>query len=243
MKKTLTASILFLLGFISSFAADMQKMGTFLIPFLVDGPNKGIYVKAFNAIQEKVGSQYGLLITPVQRTVANFKDKAIVGFFPATTKSMPSDGIATESFTEKKVLAFTLTEKGTIKEIKELRNKTVGIVNGFSYGPDVAKMIENQGKAEGFKSVVSQDSDSLNVNLLLKGQGRIDCFLAEENSGIAAVKASSDASKISYDRKASIVSIPLFFAFQGTEQEKAKKFSEVIKQMKADGSLQKILSE
>ena len=101
--------------------------------------------------------------------------------------------------------------------------------------------MEKKGTPEGFKTIIYQDSDILNARLL--AQGRIDCFLADEVPGLVAIKTTDNDSKIGYDKNKPLISIPLFFAFQSTEKAKADKFSEIIKQMKADGSLQKILTQ
>lgn len=72
--------------------------------------------------------------------------------------------------------------------------------------------------------------------------GRVDAFVCEETSGLKAMKLSG-YENVTYDPSVSIYTQRSYFAFQPDETGKrlAEEFSGAIREMKKDGTLQKIL--
>ena len=73
--------------------------------------------------------------------------------------------------------------------------------------------------------------------------GRIDGFVVEEESGIKAMQESG-VTNVVYEPGKPLSKREVFFGFQDTDAGRAlaEKFSQALEAMKADGTLEKIMS-
>lgn len=209
-------------------------LGTFTIPKMVESEEKGLFIDVVREIETRIGQQFTIKILSPKRTIKAFEDGEIFGFFPGTEGRVRQikNVVTSLVFYVKRDLIFS--KKGvSLTSIEALEGKKVGVTSGYIYAQE---LMSNPNI-----TFVKSDSDAISMkNLAI---GRLDAFVVEEFSGLTALEDCDCADDVTYDPTAVIASQAVSFAFQATEQGRAlaEEFSMAIREMKHDGSLQRIL--
>jgi len=220
----------------SAFGGEKIQIGTYPIPLLVEDSTHGLFIDLTNAIAEKAGLDIEISVVPSKRVIHYFQQKEVDVLLPGLDVffSAGNQPIKSEFIAVKKDYIFTRKETPLLKSIKDLEGKTVGITLGYPY---TQELLEN--------SLITFDqapTDEQNAKKLVAG--RIEAFVVEETTGLQVFEQLGGLDEVHYDPEAPIAKIYAYYAFHPTEkgQQLEKIFSEIIRQMKQDGTFEKIMT-
>jgi len=226
--------VLFVLPLTSHVFAGDYTIASYPIPLMVESPDKGIFIEVTKEIAKRSGLDIEIKIFPTKRTVMNFHENKVDGFFPALDIMINKDISPSEEMYFKEDFVFFKEGSSPVSTIEGLSGKKVGITMGYPY----AKKITD---AQGFKIEIAPKDE---INLKKLAAGRIDAFVVEEKSGLQALKQSG-VSGITYEAGKPISRQKVYYAFQpdAKGKELAAKFSQALSSMKKDGTFGKIMSK
>ena len=233
MKKAL--ALAFAAAALSSAASAAQfKIAVYPIPLMIESPTSGIFVEVVQELIRRTGADFEIVVYPAQRTVGAFHAGEIDAFFPALDVLIENDKSATEPMYVKSDFAFVRKGDPACKSIADLEGKKVGITAGYPY----AKELMDNPKV----SLVVGPNDVSNLQKL--SMGRIDVFVVEEKTGLAALKEAG-VDNVEYPADSPISRQNVYVAFQPTEvgADLAAKFSKALLEMQQDGSFGTIMQK
>ncbi len=177
------------------------------IPLMVESENKGVFIDILRKFFEKTGVEVEIMLLPRNRAFDYFRNKKALILLPGVGPEPLGDAyLKTVNFYEKRDYLFY--RKGDhYSSIQSLKGKTVGITNGYPYAPEI---LETEGV-----HFEAAPSDEMNFKKLRKN--RIDAFLAEEFSGLTALKESG-AEGIVYDKEKPLSKLPVYIAVRDSEE-------------------------
>ncbi len=235
---------LFLLFAIPSFAdtgtnikTDINSktylIGTYKVPTMVTSTDNGVFVELFKEAAKRAGIKYKIEMYPSKRAVHYFQTGEIDGFFPAFDESAGDNAAKSESIHVKNNVVFVRKNSEFINSVDQLAGKIVGLTRGYHYDN---RIFENP-------DIKIEYAPSVLVNIQKLSAGRIDAFVAEDETGLKALKESK-ITNIHYDPNSTLFSKKVFIAFHGDKEGQAinKKISKALIEMKKDGTYQKIKS-
>lgn len=231
------ASIVMLLLSVNSYAADKVVFGTFPIPAMVVDSNTGVFIELTREITKRANMDIEFTIAPPKRTFKSFFEEKVDAVFPALDVNFPTGirPVKSDEIIYVKV-DYVFTKKGTpfLKTLQDLEGKKIGITFGYPYA---SELISNN-----LITLDTAPTDEMNTKKLIKG--RLDAFVVEEKSGVKAFRNAGLEPQMQYDPKVPLSKQDVYYAFQNSEKGRkmAKRLSEILKQMKADGTFQKIMS-
>ncbi|QDK45527.1 amino acid ABC transporter substrate-binding protein [Bdellovibrio sp. ZAP7] len=214
-----------------SVEAKVARLVTFPIPLFVESKDKGSFLKLANEISSRTKSKFKVEVLTSNKAKLAFSNGKAEGFFPGMDNSVPKDALKSTPFYIRTNFIF-YREKRPLKTFKELYGKNVGLTFRYHYPAE----IQENSKVK----FIYADDDVANMRRL--ADGTIDAFIVEERSGLRALELSK-VQGINYSRENPVSSQDCYFAFRNDEegQNLLKEFNTVLEQMKADGSLQKVL--
>lgn len=213
-------------------------LNTFLIPLMVESKTKGIFIELTQELAKRAGIQIIINIFPAKRAINDFSIGNADALFPALNTFFPDKDsyFPTEEIIYiKRDVAFTLKGQKPLETIAQLEGKKIGITRGYAY----ANNLINNPNIDFFMT----NSDEYSAKMLRAGH--IDAFIAEEVSGLAALKRMKLTNEVQYSPKNPISEADVFYATQATEQGKylAELLSQQLALMKEDGSFTRIMSQ
>ncbi|NNF99338.1 MAG: transporter substrate-binding domain-containing protein [Desulfobacteraceae bacterium] len=240
MNKRLILIALIITGLLTTVSPALSEeyvLGTFPIPLMVIDENNGVFVELAKEIAKKAGVSLSIQVAPPMRTVNNFQEGKVHGIFPALDVSFPdlSKIERSDSIYIKKDFAFTLKGAQMLKSIADLEGKKVGITRGYPY---VRELTEN-------KNIKLDLADSDETNAKKLNGKRIDCFVVEETTGLQAFKNVGLIDYFLFFRGSPISTQDVYFAFGNDDTGKmlAKKLSDAMNALKADGTFGNIMAK
>lgn len=209
------------------------NLAAFPIPLFVEGPDKGLFVTLTREIARRNNHTVNISVLPKARTILKFSNNEVHGFFPANNDSLLKSALRTVPFYTKVDYVF-FRKSNPLRTIAELENRKVGLTFRFSYLEDLTSN----------KNIKFEYAADEILNMKKLGRGLLDAFVAEERSGLQALKRSGEKD-IAFDRKKPLFSQEIFYAFHDNEEGRglALAFSKTITAMKNDGTLNKILGQ
>ncbi len=209
------------------------------MPFM-DGKGshaKGLYPILVNKIFTKAGYDVEFRILPWKRALKSAMDgKGIIaGLLKTKERSDVMD--YSKPFYAETISIYTQdTKKFKFNSVNDLKNKKIGIENGFFYGDDFTKAMKDG-------SIKPKKVKSAEQNFRKLDKNRLDCILAEET--IASINLTNTIFKnkiIKLDN--AIYKGDIFIATAKSLKQKdiLNKFNATLKLMKSDGSYQKIVN-
>jgi polar amino acid transport system substrate-binding protein len=223
---------------ISVMAGEKVKFGTFPIPLMVEDGEHGVFIELTKTIAQKAKIEIEIVISPPKRTMSYFTKQKVDAIFPALDINFP-EGTSFEKANEIIYIKedFVFTKKGSplYKVIPDLEGKKIGITSGYPY---TKELTDNH-----LIQLEPMDSDEVNAQKLIKG--RIDGFVVEEKSGLKAFEKTGLQSQIQYDPGTPLSKQDVYYAFQATDKgrELSRRISDVLKQMKQDGTFAEIMKK
>lgn len=233
-RKLLAAACLLAIAGTDGLEAKTYRIGTFVVPLLVEDQAHGIFVALFAEVLKRTGENCALAVYPTNRTLKLFQEGELDGFFPASEKNAGEKAAKSSSFFNKNTFIFVRQGAPYIHAAAELEGKKLGLTKGYTYS---AELTSNP-------KILVEYADSDVINMRKLSQGRIDAVAAEERSGQQAI-AESGATNLGYDPAKPYHTLPIFFAFQDTAEGRAlaAKFSQALTHMQADGTFEKIMGK
>jgi len=231
-------SILLLGMSISVMAGEKVKFGTFPIPLMVEDSDHGVFIELTKTIAQRADFEIEIVISPPKRTMSYFIKQKVDAIFPALDINF-SEGTSFEKASEIIYIKqdFVFTKKGNplYRVISDLEGKKIGITSGYPYAKELT---DNH-----LIQLEPMDSDEVNTQKLMKG--KIDAFVVEEKSGLKAFEKTGFQSQIQYDPGTPLSKQDVYYAFQATDRgrELSKRISDVLKQMKQDGTFAEIMKK
>ncbi|MDP3652279.1 MAG: transporter substrate-binding domain-containing protein [Rhodoferax sp.] len=217
----------------SAIAQQPLKIGSFPIPLMVESADKGVFIELTKEVAKRAGLPIEIEVVPTKRTIDNFAQNAIAGYFPALDVVNPGPVSKSIRIYVKNDYAFT-KEGANLKTIKDLEGQSVGITLGYPYASELT----------GNKKINFQVAKDDTTNMKKLAAGRIAAFVVEERSGLKALEQSGEKG-ISYDPKVKLSEQNVYYAFQPTPEGKiyADKFSKALTNMENDGTLAAIMGK
>lgn len=222
-------NLLFLISFPSfgkaSKSAPVIKIGSYKIPKYVRNKNEGTFVELVSKVAKRANLKIQVEVFPPKRTVHNFAQGKLQGYFPALDVLNPGPVNKSTPFYYKKDYLFSL--KGTSRKKKRLC-----LTTGYPYD------LKSLGKRF---DLVYSSSDETCFKMLKKD--RADFFLCELHTGLKAAR-NLELKNFEVDPNF-ISSMPVYVAFSG--DKKGKKFAELfsaeISKMRESGELSKMFQD
>ncbi len=214
-------------------AGSPVKMGTFPIPLMVENKDKGVFVELTQEVARRAAIPIDIRVFPPQRTINSFSQKKVAGIFPALDVTNP--GPVSKSTPIYIKVDYIFYKKGNRRvSIQDLEGRRVGLTRGYPY----VKELTGNPKIR----IELANDDETNMKKL--AAGRIDAFVVEEKTGLAAIKKSG-VTGIEYDPAHKLSEQQVYYAFQPTAEGKqtAEKFSQALKSMQKDGTFSQIMAK
>ena len=207
-------------------------------PFMYANADKvaGVYPNLIETVFKKMGQPVELKTYPWKRAL-ELGDKGEVGIggIYKNEARLKIYDYSAPIFDEKLNIYVKKGNRFAFKNVSDLKNKSIGVIRGWSYGDDFDK-----GKKEQLFKVEENSSDELNFKKLLAD--RLDCVIAIEQS------ADSVISKLGSHNQVEALDIPLavnptylVFAKQQNKQGIIEQFNKTLMTMKQDGSYQTLI--
>lgn len=218
-------------------ADEPVVFGSFPIPAMVVDSDHGVFIELTREMAKRADLEIDIVISPPRRAFNRFSEKKVDVIFPALDVNFPAGMTPVKS---KEIIYvktdYVFTKKGSpfLITIQDLTEKKVGITLGYPYANE---LIQNN-----LITLDTAPDDNLNVKKLIAG--RFDAFVVEEKSGLKAFRDNHLEDRIQYDPHVPLSRQDVYYAFQTTDKgrELARKLSDVLAQMKADGSFQAIIA-
>lgn len=211
------------------------KAGSFPIPMLVIDKDKGAFIELYNKITERIKElDFGITIYSPKKAKEMFYKGELDIIFPIVMpdKKYPKS----EPIYEKKCFIFSLIKtKPALSEMSHLAGKSVALVIGFKYSEEISN-----DKDVGRYLFVADDISGMKM----LSSGKVDAFVAEEKSGIDAIKQVG-LENIRYNPVKPVTDDNVFIIFQSNpEGEKlSKRFTKILRKLKQEGVYGRIFSK
>ncbi len=207
------------------------------IPKLMENDGTGPFADLIHEIGRRGGLSIKIVVLPPQRQRIAFEMKQIDIIFSMSESSFSAETeyFRSSSFFDKRYFVFTRKGSPCIKSMADLTKLSgpIGLTHGYSYPQ--ALLAEHR--------LAFDYAPTDEQNMIKLGLGRIAAFVVEEVSGLAALKHAKQEAAIQYDPQSPLFTEDVFFALQKKESliPIRDAISRAIDEMKADGSLRKIL--
>lgn len=218
--------------------AETLVFNTFLIPLMVESEDKGVFIELTRELAKRVKVDIKINILPAKRSINDFVHGKADALFPALANFFPSRESyhrTDEIIYIKRDFSFSLKDSPKLNTIEALAGRKVSITRGYIY----AEQLVNNRKIQFYTA----NSDEFAAKML--EAGHVDAFIAEEQSGLAALSNIGLVDKVKYDQATAISELDVFYAtLAGNKgQRLAQRLSKGLKEMKENGSFQRILAK
>lgn len=227
-----TIILLISLGVAPRLYSETIRLGTWEIPGWVENETSGAKISIIGEIQRKTGLEIEIAIFPVKRTLMLFETNVLMGYFPALDSNIPKEVAKTDFYTQKSL--FLVHKRGTvISDIDDLYGKRIGLVTGYSY-PD--SLVQDPGLDINY----SNNPELIMRQLIAR---RMDVFIETEATILKLIEELDCGDELTISSEP-FYSLDAYIAFQPTEDggKYAESFSQALREMKEDGTLDSILS-
>lgn len=229
---------LFLLGSASVSVvavAETVRLGTFHIPLLVESKDTVLFVEVAKRVAQDVGVDLDIVLLPTHRTREAFAQGELDGFFPALSNTLTVPYNATVPYSTKRIYAYTRKDEPLVRSAQDLTGRQVGYTDGFTY-PDSLLSVPGA-------TYQTANTDPQNLRKLLAG--RIDVFLAEQQSAKAGISQVKGEGIIVHDDARPLAVFPIFFAFQPNDRGRdlAGRFTAAIRSLNERGEISRIMDQ
>ena len=169
----------------TSQAAESVSIVFVDLPMLLsnDPTKRGRYNYVFEELHENLKNKPQIIYMPAKRAYMTFDKQHFDCIFPANNSvtSKKDQLVISKSFGEAHAYIFTLSDMPVIKSIEQLAGKTLGVRRGFDYG--------------GYRFISSLrliEVDSVQQNLLMLANKRLDAFVAYEPDALSIFDEAKD---------------------------------------------------
>lgn len=205
-------------------------------PFMYgkDGKAAGIYPALINAAFLHMKTPVTLQALPWARAIQEIdQGNAGVGGIYKNAEREKKYDYSEQIFVEKLAVYVNKGKPINFSKVEDLKGKRIGVIRGWSYGDD----FDNARKANAF-TVEEVPGDDQNFGKL--DVGRLDAVVAVAESGDALTKKYTNVQAA----PTPLAQNPTYLAFakSANKADVLKKFNDAIKEMKANGELNKLVA-
>lgn len=226
-----------------SVQAEKWAFATFEVPphACEKCPGQGAMISAIREGLKTKGIELEVKFFPYIRAQKEAAAGKFVGYFPEWPSDLPKEGfVASQTIYESPVVFVTPKDKPLAwKAMSDLKGKTIGVVNGYSYGDDFTKA-----QTGGVFKVDSANDEATNLRKVLGG--RLDATVMDANNARAMlVTEKLDKSKFEIQSQL-VVQIPNIVGFSkaGTgADDKMKLFNSVVTKDSVAKAFEKYMKE
>lgn len=198
-----------------------------------NGKRVGLDVDIVDAVLKRIGVEPEHRGVPWNRVVHELDQNQVdIGFqFIGRADRFEAYNLVGPHRSGLTVFAVPADSPLTFATLEDLRGKTVGVVQGFSYTAefDAADYIRKDAAID----------NTLNIRKLVNG--RLDAVIGDLHTLSYLAKAEGAAGKIKFLPKA-LSEVPRYIAFPKARKDKADRFAKGLEELKADGTIDAILS-
>jgi polar amino acid transport system substrate-binding protein len=238
--RIIAASLLLLFLALPSYASEQESLifNTFLIPLMVESETEGVFIELTQEVARRARLDIKINILPAKRSINDFVRGKADALFPALNNFFPSP----DSFSRsqeiiyiKRDFSFSLANREKLYTIKQLAGHKVSITRGYIYADELVKNTDIQ--------FFTANSDEFAAKMLQAGH--VDAFIAEEQSGLTALKNIGLINQVQYAKEQAISELDVFYAtLAGSERKRlAERLSQQLTLMKQDGTFERIMAK
>jgi polar amino acid transport system substrate-binding protein len=208
-------------------------VATYYVPLMSESSDKGLFVDLTKEIARRNKLDIKIIVSPANQVFLDFANGKVDGFFPALDVNVPTGAMATTPYYFKVDYAFYKKDK-PVRSLTALRGKNVGLTFRYPYS-----RLLMEDKAIQF-AYAKSDID----NMKKLDSGTLDAFVAEEQSGLEAMKLAK-AKDITFDKKAPLSVQNVYYAFQDSNEGRRlqKIFSVEIERLRKEGKLKTLVGD
>ncbi|MBF0117602.1 MAG: transporter substrate-binding domain-containing protein [Desulfobacterales bacterium] len=206
--------------------------------FKKDGVTQGLYPILLKALFDRMGMETVISAYPWKRVLimGETSNAAIGGIYKTEEREKKFD-YSLPIYTEKLLLYINKQNRFEFKNLKDLKDKRVGVIMGWSYGDDF-----DRERGKGLFEAIESHNDSINLYRL--SFARLDCVIAID------ISASIIIQKERYQDKIEPLITPvamnntyIVFAKKLNKRNLINKLDCVLEEMKKDNSYNKIIKD
>lgn len=183
--------------------AGPAELLTFPIPLMVESETQGRFVELAREMLAGAGLEGRIRVLPPPRALQAFARGEAMVLFPALAVNFPAVPPArTRAIYIKRDFVFTRRDAPPLRTLAELAGRRVAITSGYPYAPELFAV----------PGILIDEAASDEANALRLVLGRVDAFVVEEHTGLAAFAATGTGGRVQYDPQAPLSGQEVFFA-------------------------------
>ncbi len=205
---------------------------------MVESETEGVFIELIQKVAKRARLDIKINILPAKRSINDFAHGKADALFPALNNFFPSPdhfNRSQEIIYIKRDFVFSLATEEKLYTIKQLARHKVSITRGYIYANELVSNTEIQ--------FFTANSDEFAAKILQAGH--VDAFIAEEQSGLTALRNIGSIGQVQYNKEYAISELDVFYATLAGLKGKqlAQRLSEQLALMEKDGSFQRIMSK
>jgi polar amino acid transport system substrate-binding protein len=234
-----------LLALVLGLAAPVLRAETLIAidnanpPFMYqqDGQARGLYPQVLRAVFARAGQPVVILAMPWKRALRRSENAEVgVGGIYKTRRRLALYDYSQPIFEEKLIVYVHRDKAFRFTRVSDLHGKRVGVIRGWSYTEALDEAIR-----EGRIKVSESSSDEANFKML--ASGRLDALIAIELAGQRIIQQLRLHQVQALSPPLSINPTYLVFAKQARQQALLQRFDQILLEMRADGSLDRLVQQ
>jgi len=209
-----------------------------------DGPPRGYAVDLLQAIYEPAGYTVKLVVTPWSRCLQEVQQGHISGVIGTDPDEAPELTFPSEDVGIYRPRFITLRDsQWTYRGLSSLREVRLGVIQGYSYAPDLDHYIQQQAQSE---RILFSKGESPHEHLFdALNKGKIDVFIENLQTHEAFVRLRSSGNDLLRIAGALPFAHSLFVAFNpqaAVRNDLTMRYDRRITKLRRDGALDNLLA-
>ena len=234
-----------LLALVLCLAAPVLRADTLIAidnanpPFMYeqDGQAKGLYPLVLEAVFARAGQPVAIQAMPWKRALRRSENAEVgVGGIYKTSRRLELYDYSQPIFEEKLIVYVHQDKAFRFTQVSDLHGKRIGVIRGWSYTEELDEAIR-----DGRIKVTESSSDKANFKML--ASGRLDAVIAIELAGQRIIQQLQMHQVLALEPPLSINPTYLVFAKQARQQALLQRFDQILLEMRADGSLDRLVQQ
>ena len=208
-------------------------------PFMYeqDGQARGLYPLVLEAVFARAGQPVAIQAMPWKRALRRSENAEVgVGGIYKTSRRLELYDYSQPIFEEKLIVYVHRDKAFRFTQVSDLYGKRIGVIRGWSYTEALDEAIR-----DGRIKVTESSSDKANFKML--ASGRLDAVIAIELAGQGIIQQLQMHQVQALAPPLSINPTYLVFAKQARQQALLQRFDQILLEMRADGSFDKLVQQ
>jgi len=208
-------------------------------PFMYqqNGQAKGLYPQVLQAVFARAGQPVAIQAMPWKRALRRSENAEVgVGGIYKTSRRLALYDYSQPIFEEKLIVYVHRDKAFRFTRVDDLNGKRIGVIRGWSYTEAFDEAIR-----DGSIKVSESSSDEANFKML--ASGRLDAVIAIELAGQRIIQQLQLRQVLALTPPLSINPTYLVFAKKAKQQALLQRFDRILLEMRADGSLDRLVQQ